>query len=78
MAARMSTASRFFVLIPCAGTGSRAGGVGPKQYQRIAGRPMVRHTLAAFRALPGRFAAIALVVADADRDVAAALPDFPP
>jgi 2-C-methyl-D-erythritol 4-phosphate cytidylyltransferase len=77
MATRMSTASRLFVLIPCAGTGSRAGGVGPKQYQRVAGRPMVRHTLAAFRALPGSFAAIALVVTDGDRDVVAALPDFP-
>ncbi len=71
------TVSRFYVLIPCAGTGSRAGGAGAKQYQRIAGRPMVRHTLAAFRALPGRFAAIALLVADNDREVATALPDFP-
>jgi len=73
----MTLASRFHVLIPCAGSGSRAGGTGPKQYRRVAGRPMVRHTLNAFRALPGRFASIALVVADDDRDVAAALPDFP-
>jgi len=76
----MTLASRFHVLIPCAGSGSRAGGAtgaGPKQYQRVAGRPMVRHTLNAFRALPGRFSSIALVVADDDRDVAAALPDFP-
>lgn len=71
------TPSRLFVLIPCAGSGSRAGGTGPKQYQRIAGRPMVRHTLEAFRALAGRFAGIALVVSPQDREVGAALPRFP-
>jgi 2-C-methyl-D-erythritol 4-phosphate cytidylyltransferase len=70
-------ASRLFVLIPCAGSGSRAGGAGPKQYQRIAGRPMVRHTLEAFRALAGRFAGIALVVSPQDREISAALPSFP-
>ena len=71
------TPSRLFVLIPCAGSGSRAGGTGPKQYQRIAGWPMVRHTLEAFRALAGRFAGIALVVSPQDREVGAALPRFP-
>lgn len=71
-------APRRFVLIPCAGTGSRAGGGPvPKQYRRIAGRPMVAHTLDVFRALPGRFAALALVVSPSDGEVAAALPDFP-
>lgn len=40
--------SRFFALIPCAGTGSRAGTTVAKQYQPVAGQPMVRHTLAAF------------------------------
>jgi 2-C-methyl-D-erythritol 4-phosphate cytidylyltransferase len=74
---RMSHISRLYVLIPCAGNGKRAGGAGPKQYRRIAGQPMVRHTLAAFRALPRRFAAIALVLADNDRQLAAALPNFP-
>ena len=39
---------RCWALIPCAGTGSRAGVAGPKQYQPIAGEPMVMHTLAAF------------------------------
>jgi 2-C-methyl-D-erythritol 4-phosphate cytidylyltransferase len=43
--------SRFFALVPCAGTGSRAGTNGPKQYERIAGHPMVWHTLAAFAAV---------------------------
>lgn len=40
--------ARFWALIPCAGTGSRAGATGPKQYQPLAGQPLVLHTLAAF------------------------------
>lgn len=43
-----SAAPRCWALIPCAGTGSRAGAAGPKQYQAIAAQPMVMHTLAAF------------------------------
>ncbi|MDD2882326.1 MAG: 2-C-methyl-D-erythritol 4-phosphate cytidylyltransferase [Rhodoferax sp.] len=43
-----SAAPRCWALIPCAGTGSRAGAAGPKQYQVLAGKPMVMHTLAAF------------------------------
>jgi 2-C-methyl-D-erythritol 4-phosphate cytidylyltransferase/2-C-methyl-D-erythritol 2,4-cyclodiphosphate synthase len=42
---------KFFALIPCAGAGLRAGGSLlnlPKQYQPIAGKPMVLHTLHAF------------------------------
>jgi 2-C-methyl-D-erythritol 4-phosphate cytidylyltransferase len=39
---------RYWGLIPCAGSGSRAGSDGPKQYQVLAGQPMVMHTLAAF------------------------------
>ncbi|HPH14308.1 MAG TPA: 2-C-methyl-D-erythritol 4-phosphate cytidylyltransferase [Burkholderiaceae bacterium] len=39
---------RLWTLIPCAGSGSRAGVDAPKQYQMVAGRPMVAHTLAAF------------------------------
>jgi 2-C-methyl-D-erythritol 4-phosphate cytidylyltransferase len=65
------------VLIPCAGAGSRAGCTGPKQYQRIAGRPMVAHTLEAFRSLAGVFEGIALVVAPDDADVGVVLPRFP-
>ncbi|MDO5290130.1 MAG: 2-C-methyl-D-erythritol 4-phosphate cytidylyltransferase [Pseudomonadota bacterium] len=37
-----------FALFPCAGTGSRAGTSMPKQYQPVAGHPLVWHTLAAF------------------------------
>ncbi len=44
----MPTSPHFFALIPCGGSGSRAGSSLPKQYQAIAGLPMVAHTLAAF------------------------------
>ncbi|MCB8747572.1 2-C-methyl-D-erythritol 4-phosphate cytidylyltransferase [Rhodoferax sp. U2-2l] len=43
---------RCWALIPCAGTGSRAGAAGPKQYQVLVGQPMVMHTLAAFAEVP--------------------------
>lgn len=57
--------SRFYALVPCAGTGSRAGTHGPKQYERIAGHPMVWHTLAAFAAVR-RIARTLVVVAPGD------------
>ena len=57
--------TRFFALIPCAGHGSRAGTVGPKQYEPIAGKPIVMHTLAAFAAVK-RIAKTLVVVAQDD------------
>ena len=42
-----SISTRFHALIPCAGKGSRAGTVQPKQYQLVAGQPMVMHTVQA-------------------------------
>ena len=57
--------TRFFSLIPCAGTGSRAGTDGPKQYQPLAGQPMVMHTLAAFAGVP-RIARCLVAVAPGD------------
>ena len=71
---------RFLVVIPCAGTGSRAGGAGAKQYRPLAGRALVWHTLAAFRAVARRLDGVWLAVApDGNDDDAAqrALPDFP-
>ncbi|HSV34559.1 MAG TPA: 2-C-methyl-D-erythritol 4-phosphate cytidylyltransferase [Ramlibacter sp.] len=59
------TESRYYALVPCAGTGSRAGTNGPKQYERIAGQPMVWHTLAAFAAVR-RIARTVVVVAPGD------------
>src|ERR1051325_10926599 len=76
----LMSSSRLFVLIPCAGSGHRAGHAQsalPKQYRRLAGLPMVAHTLEAFRALAGRFAGLARVVSPDARDVDAVLPRFP-
>lgn len=60
-----ATPSRFFALIPCAGNGSRAGTTGPKQYERVAGQPMVWHTLSAFAGVK-RIARTLVVVAPGD------------
>jgi 2-C-methyl-D-erythritol 4-phosphate cytidylyltransferase len=57
--------SRCYALVPCAGTGSRSGKNGPKQYERIAGHPLVWHTLAAFAAVR-RIARTMVVVAAGD------------
>jgi 2-C-methyl-D-erythritol 4-phosphate cytidylyltransferase len=56
---------RLWALIPCAGTGSRAGSDGPKQYQHVAGQPMVLHTLGAFAGVP-RLAGVLVVVSEGD------------
>ena len=37
--------SRFFALVPAAGSGSRMGAERPKQYLELAGRPMLWHAL---------------------------------
>ena len=44
--------TRFHALIPCAGTGTRAGTAQPKQYQQVAGQPMVMHTVQALAQVP--------------------------
>jgi len=67
---------RFHVVIPCAGTGSRAGVDIPKQYAPLAGVPMVMHTLKAFAAVPGLGHAM-LVVSPQDSLMAQLLTDHP-
>jgi 2-C-methyl-D-erythritol 4-phosphate cytidylyltransferase len=47
-----TTQPRFHALIPCAGTGSRAGTLQPKQYQQVAGQSMVMHTVQALAQVP--------------------------
>ena len=42
----------FHVLIPCAGTGTRAGTAQPKQYQPLTGQPLVMHTVQALAGVP--------------------------
>jgi 2-C-methyl-D-erythritol 4-phosphate cytidylyltransferase len=56
---------RLWALIPCAGSGSRAGSVGPKQYQSLAGQSLVMHTLAAFAGV-ARLHRVAVIVAPCD------------
>jgi 2-C-methyl-D-erythritol 4-phosphate cytidylyltransferase len=58
--------ARFWAVIPCAGTGSRSGAEGPKQYQSLAGQPMVAHTLAAFSGVPRITQTTVVVAADDD------------
>ena len=60
-----ASSSRYFALIPCAGNGSRAGTSGPKQYERVAGQPMIWHTLSAFAGVK-RIARTMVVVAPTD------------
>jgi 2-C-methyl-D-erythritol 4-phosphate cytidylyltransferase len=44
----MTQAPRYFALIPAAGVGARMGAGSPKQYLKLGGKPMLRHTLDAF------------------------------
>jgi 2-C-methyl-D-erythritol 4-phosphate cytidylyltransferase len=66
---------RLHALVPCAGSGVRAGSAGAKQYVEIAGRTMVAHTLAALVAVR-RLERILVVLARDDRRFAA-LTDVP-
>ena len=65
------------VLIPAAGVGARAGTPCPKQYQPVAGAPVLAHTLRAFAPLlaDGTLVQLWLVVAPQDEWLAHALPD---
>lgn len=56
---------RIWAVIPCAGSGTRAGAAGRKQYQMLAGQPMVMHTLGALAGV-GRLAGVLVVVARGD------------
>ncbi len=61
--------ARLHAIIPCAGTGSRAGSDQPKQYRAVAGQPLVRHTLAAFAAV-ARIDTVLVAVAPGDTTLA--------
>jgi 2-C-methyl-D-erythritol 4-phosphate cytidylyltransferase len=71
-------AARIHALVPCAGSGARAGAGQPKQYVVIAGRPVVVHALAAL-ARVDRLDSILVVLApdDAQFDARAAGIDDP-
>ncbi len=66
---------RCYALVPCAGSGSRAGSLQPKQYQAIAGQAVVAHTLAALAGVQ-RLAATLVVLAPDDTAFEAAVPGF--
>lgn len=66
---------RCYALVPCAGSGSRAGLAQPKQYAAVAGRSVVAHTLDALAQVP-RLAATLVVLAPDDAQFEAAAPGF--
>jgi 2-C-methyl-D-erythritol 4-phosphate cytidylyltransferase len=55
---------KHWILMPAAGAGRRCGGAIPKQYQMLAGRPVILHTLE--RLLGGGAAGLVVVLAPAD------------
>jgi len=56
---------RYFALVPAAGAGRRVAGQVPKQYQKVAGRPLLHHALRALSA-EARIERIFVVVAPDD------------
>ena len=69
----MPNPARCFALVPCAGVGERSGSAGPKQYQLLAGRPLVSHTLQALRECR-RIAASLVVTSPHDEQFARLVP----
>jgi 2-C-methyl-D-erythritol 4-phosphate cytidylyltransferase len=55
---------RLWALVPCAGTGSRAGTAKPKQYESVAGQPLVKHTLHAFARVSALAGTLVVVAPD--------------
>ncbi|MEO6292222.1 MAG: 2-C-methyl-D-erythritol 4-phosphate cytidylyltransferase [Burkholderiaceae bacterium] len=55
---------KIWALIPCGGSGTRAGAGALKQYRVIAGKPMVMHTLAAFAAVASLSGVIVATASD--------------
>ncbi|WP_440995591.1 2-C-methyl-D-erythritol 4-phosphate cytidylyltransferase [Arhodomonas sp. SL1] len=49
----MTNSERIWAVIPAAGRGERFGGAGPKQYQTLAGRPVLDWSVRAMLALEG-------------------------
>jgi 2-C-methyl-D-erythritol 4-phosphate cytidylyltransferase len=69
MTEHTSTApARYFALIPAAGVGARMAADGPKQYLPLGGKPMLLHTLEAFRRCP-QIAHTYVVVSPADGQI---------
>src|SRR5258708_17149142 len=60
-------AARYFGLVPAAGSGSRFGADGLKQYSPLAGKPMLYHSIARLLAAP-EVEVVFVVLAPADAD----------
>ena len=56
---------RIWAVVPCGGSGSRAGGDVPKQYRMLAGLPVLAHTLVALAQVP-QIAGVVLAIAQQD------------
>ncbi|WP_296507256.1 2-C-methyl-D-erythritol 4-phosphate cytidylyltransferase [Rhodoferax sp.] len=56
---------RLWGLVPCAGSGSRSGAMGPKQYTVLGAQALVLHTLEALTAVD-RLAGVQVVVSEGD------------
>src|SRR5688500_4881781 len=69
------THARCFALVPCAGSGIRAGGEGPKQYVGVSGRSVVAHTLEALSRVE-RIANTLVVLSPGDAAFESAVPGF--
>jgi 2-C-methyl-D-erythritol 4-phosphate cytidylyltransferase len=72
-----SAAARFYALVPCAGSGTRAGSAEPKQYRPLLGRAMVAHTLQALLGV-ARLQAVLVVLSPGDHRFAALAGGFDP
>ena len=72
----MTATEHYFALLPCAGAGQRAGTAQPKQYEPLAGLPLVVHTLRALGAVPALARGV-LVVAPGDTHMAPLLSTHP-
>lgn len=71
----MGLQPRCYALVPAAGIGSRSGAEGPKQYVKLAGRPMLAHTLDALAQVSG-LAATLVVLSPQDVQFETACPGF--
>jgi 2-C-methyl-D-erythritol 4-phosphate cytidylyltransferase/2-C-methyl-D-erythritol 2,4-cyclodiphosphate synthase len=69
----MTDRPRTVALIVAAGSGSRAGGVVPKQYAMVAGKPMIAHAYAAFSGHVAVDEVVVVIAAGAEALVADAL-----
>ena len=66
---------RLYGLVPCAGVGARAGTVGPKQYEALAGSTVVGHTLAALQQV-SRLHRVVVVLSPTDAVFESHVPRF--